>query len=394
MKVLMINTEKDRGGAARMATTLVNAINRQELDVQAILAHCGDNDVNESFRGYKKSYAFYLNIFQTRLLGSHRIYDFGFADEAIKLAKDADVIHLHNLHGYYLDFVKLINGIGNKPVVWTWHDMWGATGRCGFSMDCMKWEDGCSRCGHLDYYPKVWLDNAASEYHKKTELFLSLNKLHIVSPSEWLRQIAISRGFNQEFTHTIPNPVDLSKYQPVNQIDARLKLNLPNRNIALFVAHDCNDERKRYHDFEQVIRISKVQGVVVGVPPVNKDPNIIYLGKLTDSDQLKLAYSSADAFVITSKSDNYPNTVVESMACGTPVFGYAVGGIPSQMQDNWNGLVQFGDYESLSEKISKFLSEYENKYELRSNISSYARTNWDSSIIANKYVQLYKKILV
>ncbi|VAW62697.1 hypothetical protein MNBD_GAMMA11-229 [hydrothermal vent metagenome] len=393
MKVLMINTEMARGGAAKMATTLARAINVPDNGFEATLAHCENNEYDLPFIGLKRPMAYYLNILQTRLYGNLHINDFGVATELLKLAEKVDIVHLHNLHGYYLNIENLLKGLTNKPVVWTWHDMWGATGRCGFSMDCIEWKNGCSKCEYMNYYPKVWFDNAKAEYRKKTELYSNFKNLHIVSPSEWLRQIAIARGFSSDNAHTISNPVDLSKFQPVNQNEARSKLNLSDARIALFVAHDCNDERKRYHDFEQVIKITKMKGVVVGVPPEKLDPDMIYLGKLTNPEHLKWAYSAADIFIITSKSDNYPNTVVESMACGTPVFGYAVGGIPSQMPDNWDGLVEFGDYSALSVKIDDFITNYKNIGELRERISDYAKTSWDSLFIASRYQQLYTNML-
>jgi len=389
MKVLMINTEKDRGGAARMATTLVNGINGLESDVQVVLAHCGDDVLSETFRGYKKSYAYYLNLLQTRFFGSHRIYDFGFADKVIELAKDADVIHLHNLHGYYLDFVKLMRAIPDKPIVWTWHDMWGATGRCGFSMDCDEWKTGCSKCPHIEYYPKVWVDNASSEFTLKSSLFKKRDNLLIVSPSDWLRDIAVESGFKKEQTFTVANPVDLSSYKAVNQGDAKKHFTLPDVPLLLFVAHDCNDERKRYKDFEKIALKSGIKGLVVGVPPENKHPDLIYLGKLNGSNELAMAYSAADAFVITSKSDNYPNTVIESMACGTPVFGYAIGGIPSQMPIGWDSLVEYKDITGLSNKIKKYFINSIVHAETRSLMIDHAVNNWDPMVVARKYTDIY-----
>lgn len=389
----MVNTEKDRGGAARMAATLVDSINHGHADISAVLAHCGDAEKNDHFKGYKRNLIYYLNVLQTRLLGSHRIYDFGISSRFYELAKQADVIHLHNLHGYYLDFVKFVDSIRDKPIVWTWHDMWGATGRCGFSMDCELWLHGCPKCPHLDYYPKVWVDNAGSEFKAKRELFLNLPNLSIVSPSEWLRDIAVQAGFDNDKAYAMPNPVDLTRYKPVEQKAARDYFSLPDQHLLLFVAHDCSDERKRYKDFEKVCELSGVKGVVVGVPPAVKHPDMVYLGKLKSSEELAKAYSAADAFVITSQSDNYPNTVIESMACGTPVFGYAIGGIPSQMPEVWDGLVAYKDIQKLSEKIKNYLgdsSRYKNVSEL---VIEHSNKNWDPRVVSANYIDLYRRIL-
>ena len=389
----MINTERNRGGAAKMAATLVNAINDYSEDVSARLVHCGDSNKSEKFIGLKRPLAFYANIVQTRLFGNHHVFDFGVCGEILKLAEKADVIHLHNLHGYYLDFVKLIQHVNNMPVVWTWHDMWGATGRCGFSMECNEWRNGCLKCEYLSNYPEVWLDHAASEYKMKSELFFNMRNLHIVSPSSWLQQIAIKRGFDVDNTSIIPNPVDLSSYKPLDKSVTRSKLGLSEDPLLLFVAHNCNDQRKRYKDFEQIINSTGYSGLVVGVPPEIKHERIRYLGKLTDSKQMTEAYSTSDAFVITSSVDNYPNTVIESMACGTPVFGYAIGGIPSQMPDGWEGLVEYLDISSLSNKIVNYIADNGSHEEVKARCTEHAIKNWHPANVAEKYIHTYQSVL-
>jgi len=394
MKVLMINTERTRGGAARMATTLIEDMNIGDGEVLATLIHCGDNEVSPGFIGIKRPHAYYLNILQTRLLGNHRIYDFGVSDQILKYIANnkIDVIHLHNLHGYYLNFVNLLRNIRDMPIVWTWHDMWGATGRCGFSMECDKWISVCKTCNHMDYYPKVWIDNAESEYFIKSKLISDCKNLHIVSPSGWLRDIAIKRGIEPEYTHLIPNPVDLSKYSPQNKSEAKRTLGLSNSPVALFVAHNCNDERKRYYDFEQVVSAANIKGVVVGVPPEHKNPDLIYLGKYTEAEKLAVAYSASDVFVITSQSDNYPNTVIESMACGTPVFGYKIGGIPSQMPVQWDGLVDYLDIRALATNIAVYFNG-KNTDKWQASVREHAVKNWDPIRVAQRYVELYKAII-
>jgi len=393
MKVLMINTEMNRGGAAKMAATLVKAVDRISDDVCARLVHCEDNIVSEYCLGIKKPLAYYANVLQTRFLGSHRIYDFGVAKQILEMSKSADVIHLHNLHGYYLNFVELLSGLSDKPVVWTWHDMWGATGRCGVAMDCNDWNNGCMVCGHKNYYPKVLIDNASSEFLVKSQLYSSIENLHIVSPSAWMRNIAIERGFDPNIVTIIPNPIDISAYMPLDKMKAKEILKLENKEVLLFVAHNCNDVNKGYDDFIKIVNETGIAGMVVGVPPSKCNSDIKYLGKLTNQKDLVTCYSAADAFVITSKLDNYPNTVIESLACGTPVFGYSVGGISSQLANDWDGLAEYGDYMSISKKITQYLANNRGNSNLQTEISEYAKSKWDSSIIAKEYLNVYNKAL-
>jgi len=393
MKVLMINTEKNRGGAAKMAATLVKAVDDHSIGIEARLVHCENDFIDKYTVGIKRPFSFYLNILQTRLFGTQSIFDFGVANQVLRMSRDADIVHIHNLHGYYINFVKLLNGLKKKPVIWTWHDMWGATGRCGVALNCEGWLNDCNPCEHKNYYPKVLLDFAGSEYNIKSKLYDSMTNLNIVTPSDWMMDIVNRRGITYNSIQVIPNPVDISQFRPLNKSQAKKLLNINDETAILFVAHNCNDFNKGYDDFSKIVDETGVMGIVVGVEPKKLNSNIKYLGKVASKQELAICYSAVEAFVITSKSDNYPNTVIEAMACGTPVFGYSVGGIPSQLNNKWGGLVDYGDYKSLSIKIKSFIESIENVDKLQSEISNYASKKWDASLIAKEYIELYKKVL-
>jgi len=394
MKVSMVNTEKNRGGAARMASLLAKTMNEKCSDIEAILYHNQDNIIDNCYYGLKYPFSNYVNALLARIGGSECVYDFSFSEKIISLTRDADIIHVHNLHGYYLNWKKLLSSVLDKPILWTWHDQWGATGRCGFAIDCENWKSGCRVCPHMDYYPSAWFDFASSEFKAKSEIYKSVKNLHIVSPSQWLADIAIDRGINPEQVSVIPNPVDVSSYVKYDKQQARDKLNLPkDKYIALFLAADCNDPRKGYDDFVESVKGLSITPLVVGIEPVKRHDGFIYAGETRSQAKLSLYYSAADVMVFTSKADNYPNTIIECLICGTPVCAFSVGGVPSQLHKELCHLVEFGDIPALRNYIEIQSSGVGKTLDVSKELQNYAKSMWSGDIIANKYLDLYKKLL-
>jgi len=389
----MVSTAKTRGGAARMATTLAGSISKIDPAVSVQFYHCDDNDQQQGVTGLKHPLSREINATLARLGGARLVFDFGVAEQIINETQDADILHIHNLHGYYLNYEKLLNAWKDKPIVWTWHDMWGATGRCGFSFDCIGWKTGCGACEYKSYYPSAWVDFSKQEFFAKTQMYSKLSKLFIVSPSRWLADIAVERGINDSNVLVIPNPVNTKDYQ-VNDVDEAKKIvGLADKKYILFVAADCNDERKGYEDFLAVIEKTQLNGLVVGSPPDKKSENITYVGAINSAADLSKYYSASELMIITSKQDNYPNTVVESMACGTPVVGYAVGGIPSQMPSFWDGVVPANDIDQLAEKVKAYMDKGGKNVELQAKFRQHAEQNSSPESVSKQYLQLYKKLL-
>lgn len=390
----MVNTARTRGGAARMAATLTDAINQSASNIQSVLYHAEDTDIGDGFHGLKKTGARQLNALLARVGGSLCVADLGVADDIIELSRDADILHLHNLHGYYLNYPKLLAAWRDRPIVWTWHDMWGATGRCGFSGTCDRWQTGCSSCPHKTIYPASWIDFASSEFRERKTIFGSHKNLWIVSPSDWLRSIAINSGFNHERIRTIPNPVDARKFSFVPKYSARQALNLPAKTfIALFVASDCGDLRKGYKDFDAAIAKTDIYALAVGNPPKPVSEYVHYVNAIKDQRLINLYYAAADVMVIPSYSDNYPNTVIESMMSGTPVIGYDEGGIPSQLDVPFCKLVRKGDIAGLRDAIAEQQRSCEKTDSMSETISAIANQRWAPSTAMNAYSDLYREAL-
>ncbi len=392
IKVAMVSTEKTRGGAARMASLLAKSLSKNVDDIEVVFYHCEDNIANPPFYGIKRFASYHVNALLTRL--SLGVYDFGLAKELMELTRDADILHLHNLHGYYLDWKTLLLGCKNRPVVWTWHDQWGATGRCGFAIDCNEWTKGCPKCPHLDYYPYTLVDRAAKEFTNKSEVYLRMQNLNVVSPSEWLGEIALQRGFSAKRVNIIPNPVDVSGYTRCDKKEARLKLGLPeNEFIALFISADCNDLRKGYSDFSAITCNMKIYPIAVGIKPRNEAQHIHHVGNIKSKEELSLYYVAADVMVFTSKADNYPNTIIECLLCGTPIIAYSVGGVKSQLAVEHCHLVDPGHIGEARDFLSYMLINKGKNPEIENTLSRYANDLWADSVIAERYRELYIRLI-
>jgi putative colanic acid biosynthesis glycosyltransferase len=182
--IAMVNTEMTRGGAATVAACLVAGINDCAHDYSAHLYHCENRQSSSYETGLKVPFSKYINVGLARLGGAYAVADFGVAKNIIGCTSDTDVLHVHNVHGYYLNFERLLLAWKDRPVVWTWHDMWGATGRCGSSSKCIGWKNGCPKCPKMSYYPAAWIDRAPREFLRKSALFSQMKNMAIVSPSQ------------------------------------------------------------------------------------------------------------------------------------------------------------------------------------------------------------------
>ncbi len=394
IKVAMINTERSRGGAARVASALNTSVNTLSDKVSSTLYHSQDMHRRKAFCGLKRPGSRHINALMARLGGSTFVCDFGLSTELDKITAYADVLHLHNLHGYYLNWRYFLQNKSRRPIVWTLHDTWLFTGRCGAAGDCIKWKTGCGNCPSLSSPPAAWLDFSRKEYRFKSHLLESLEKVIYVSPSEWLAEALTERGVDERQIQVIANPVT-SNFQAIDKREARKLLGLPQDTFTcLFIASDCNDHRKGYKDFLYATKPTSVTRLIVGTPPKQLEENTHYTGQVHKSDTLNHYYSASDLMVIPSYADNYPNTVVESLMSGTPVLGYQEGGIPAQLR----GLpscftVPKGDLDGLREILFKLTSVKGKTKALSIELNKAAESRWNPSSVAEAYYQVYRKVL-
>ncbi len=286
-----------------------------------------------------------------------------------KFYKEAEILNFHNLHSGKFSYLALPLLNLNKPAVFTLHDMWSFTGHCAYSYGCDRWQTGCGNCPHLDSYPAVKKDNTNWEWQLK-KLVYRLSKLTIVTPSKWLASQAKQSMLNRFPIHHIPNGVDTEIYHPLNKEECRFNLGIPqDKKVLIFGAQDLRNPIKGrdllLKALQNLPEVLKAETVVltmgnkgdfcleeVGLKTFN-------LGYLTSEFQKAIAYSAADVFVLPTRHDNLPLVLQESMACGTPLVSFDVGGVPELVRNGVTGyLASPEDPQDLCQKITAGFRKY------------------------------------
>jgi glycosyltransferase involved in cell wall biosynthesis len=295
--------------------------------------------------------------------------------------KNADIVHLHWVSSF-LDWPTFFYKI-NKPIVWTLHDMNPILGGFHYLNDKEK------------NYPNVKEIEDKFERLKINSIPNDTN-LTIVGVSEWLKKESENSKILGRFPHKlIPYGLPMDIFKPVDKKVAKAFFNLPaNKKIILFAAYDITNIRKGAHLLFEALREldqTKTHLAIIGnINSSNSISNSTYMGFIKDERLMALAYSAADLFVIPSLEDNLPNTVLESLACGTPVVGFNIGGIPDMIIPGLNGLIaQNTSAKSLALKITESLNIKFSQEAIRND----ALKRFAEEIQAKRYMNLYNSIL-
>lgn len=312
-----------------------------------------------------------------------------------------DIIHLHNIHGYYLNYPVLFRYFAKRdiPVVWTLHDCWPFTGHCAHYMfvGCQKWKTHCEHCPQKGAYPKsIFLDRSYQNFEKKKYAFLSLKHLTLVPVSKWLQNELKASFFQEHDTRLIYNGIDTNLFHPEFSGDfIRQKYNIPSNNrIVLGVA--SNWYRKGLEDFIKLRAIldGHYSIVLVGLKErerkkITKD--IIGIEHTENQEELVALYSAANVFFNPTWEDNFPTTNLESMACGTPVVTYKTGGSPEAIGKGIGYVIKQGDIELAKKTIMEICLHDKEFYKnnCRQRILNYFNMNERFS----DYITLYNEIL-
>jgi glycosyltransferase involved in cell wall biosynthesis len=257
-----------------------------------------------------------------------------------------DIVHLHWICRGFLD-LQTIRRI-DSPIVWTLHDLWPFTGGCHYPSDCERFRLECGCCPQLRSR-RTW-DLSHWNWKHKNHCYRRL-KISLIAPSRWISKCSASSSLmKQANVRVIPNGIDTEIYKPVSKKYARKILGLPgNAKLILFASSgDISDRRKGLSFLEPSLELCKklpisdtIQLVSFGGPQKNTSHlfgfPIHWLGKLYDDISIALVYNACDLLLCTSKADNLPNTIMESLACGTPCVSFDVGGINDMIIHQANG---------------------------------------------------------
>jgi len=420
MKVTLINTSDAGGGAPAACMRLLKALEQKQVDVQMLVeekktAETRVTSVGASFFGKIRDG---FNFFFERLPfiwfnARSREVRFAFSPANVgtdvsthAVVANADVLHLHWINSGFLsinDIERLLQT--GKPIVWTLHDMWTFTGGCHYAGDCDHFTTECGNCwmlrdpGDDDLSHSGWL--------KKAEMYKAAKNVFFVTCSNWLAGVAKTSSLLKDFRiEAIPNPIDTALFSPGDKVKAREKWNIDsNQKIILFGAANILDRRKGITHLigslnelkEKYPDLSDVAIVIFGK---NKSfdtsalPFKVYEMSIISSQQdMALLYNLADVYVTPAIEDNLPNTVMEALACGTPVVAFNTGGIPDMVDHLQNGyLAEFKYTGDFAAGIHYVLTS-DKKNELSANARKKVLDNFTNDIVAEKYIAVYQSIL-
>lgn len=339
----------------------------------------------------------------TRLLDRHGFGSLKATKELITKMEvsNPDLIHLHNIHGYYLNIEILFEYLKKhqKPVVWTFHDCWPFTGHCSYfdAVDCFMWQTECNHCPNIKGYPaSCGVDQSKRNFHDKREIFNGLNRLQIITPSKWLA-IHANKSFLSSYpVKVIHNGIDLNTFQPKKSNEKTLlKYNLSQNSVLLGVA-SIWDKRKGLDDFIKISLLidKKYQIVLVGLNKTqisNLPDNIRGIERTENVEELAALYSAAAVFVNPTYVDNFPTTNIEALACGTPVITYNTGGSPEAVDENTGIVVEKGNIEDLADAINLVINNGKDYYSNNCRARAVKFFNKDDRY--QDYLALYEQLI-
>lgn len=346
----------------------------------------------------------YLHIAKSFLFDSHGLGSKTATNKMILRLKQIkpDIVHIHNIHGYYINYPMLFNYLreSNIPLVWTMHDCWGFTGHCTYfdMVNCDKWKTICCNCPNISDYPKALFDNSKNNFVRKQNVFTSLQNVTLVPVSNWLGNLVAQSFMGKYPIKVIHNGIDLSVFRIKNN-NLRSQLNLEGKKVVLGVSSNGFSGRKGLTDFHKLANVlpSSYQIIMIGLSEEEMKSlpqNIIGLKRTTNVEELVDYYNIADVFINPTYSDNFPTTNIEALACGTPVITYNTGGSPEAIDDFTGYVVQRGNIGDLKNAIEIIGSEFGKIKEQR---QEYCRKraveHFNKNERFNDYVKLYQRIL-
>lgn len=416
MKICLINTYAQGGGAAiaciRLGKALQDAGHQVTLlsatgQTKEIPSQALDDDGIGRLTYKARFMAERLSLVPV-IKSRELLFQFSVANTGKDISKHpavqaADIIHLHWINQGMLSLKDIQSLIATgKPVVWTLHDMWAFTGGCHYNGTCTHYLQACGNCPYFrnpspnDLSHQVW--------NRKNGIFNN-GRIRYITCSNWLAGEAQQSGLlKNEDISAIPNPIDLNLFTPKPMQEARQRLGLKqDQRYILFGSANVSDKRKGFNYFIEALqkfrqqhpdKVNNTSVLLVGKDTGNiRDLlplDAVFMGKVDIYGMVDI-YNASNLFVIPSLQDNLPNTIVESMACGTPVVGFANGGIPEMITHQQNGyLVPSENTDELAAGISYVL---DNRDMLSAPAREFTVAKYHPEQVARQYIQVYRDLL-
>lgn len=398
--LIQINVCSGRGSTGRIAESIGLMMKRLGWDCYLVHGerYAGETQLKSIKTGLRAQE--YLHALGSLLFDRHGLFSVSQTRRLIKKlrALKPDIVQLHCIHGYYINYEILFEFLRelDVPVVWTFHDCWAFTGHCAHFdfAGCDKWKTGCHTCELLKDYPRsVFIDNSKDNWQRKQKSFTSLDKLYIVAVSEWLSDI-VAHSFMQKYPiEVIHNGIDLSVFRPVDN-DIRMQYGISSDETLVLGVATAWGKDKGLNDFVRLSQEPGIKVILVGVPEeVRKSlpENIIAVNRTESQQKLAEFYSAADMLVNPTYNDSFPTVNLEALACGTPVVTYRTGGSPEAIDKETGIIVEKGDYAGLLSNIRMFA---QTSYKTHHSVACRKRAEecFDMNRQFDEYRKLYEQI--
>ena len=423
MKILQISTYDFAGGAGRAAYRLHKGLREIGQDCRMLVKHKDTNDdfvfrIAPQDRKENNNQEFFLDVvIQGQYINCHRTdisntmfslpYP-GYDLSRLSMVREADIINLHWVTQYQSPLtIHSLFSLG-KPVVWTLHDQWPFTGGCHYAAGCQKYRKNCEACPQLadDPFglPGAVLDDNLKLFHEAC--------LTIVTPSRWMGACAKeSKLFRNLRVEVIPNSLETDVFFPLPKVKAKESLGLSIDTVTLLFGAEYGTEKRkglrqlgeaidfclRDNAFQRLVKRDKIKMIcfgnignelsAIGIP-------VISLGYLKTEEKARTAYSAADVFVQASLEDNFPNTMLEAMSCGTPVVAFDVGGMPDLVKSGATGeLAPLGDTKQLGNVILSLIFDSDRRKSMGKECRRQIEKGYGLDVQASGYLKLYEGLI-
>lgn len=399
MKVMFINGVVDFGSTGRIVRDISNGLIEAGHDTLIVYGRKSAQNDDNTFSIVSKYETLY-HVLMTRVFGRHGLHSKKSTKKLIRKIEEyqPDIIHLHNIHGYYLSYPILFKFLKQKKdikVIWTHHDCWSFSGNSAYFdyHGCKLWDEGCVICESTKDYPEVAVYvNQKKNFKLKKESFTGVSNITHVTPSHWLTEMMGKTFHKNARIITINNGIDTTVFKPTENVNKLLEYGIdPNKKILLGVASDWENRKglsvfidlsNNLKNDEQIVLIGIDDKVRAQLPA-----NIITISRTNNISELAILYSHAHLFLNPTFEDNFPTTNLESLACGTPVLTFKTGGSGEGIDQNCGLLITDKTALGLRKAIDTFKFDENTAEKCR----QLALEKFDKKISNQKYLNLITK---
>ena len=396
MKVLQINTTCNSGSTGKIAYDLHCMLLQDGHESRICYGRGKDSDDKNLYK-FNTNFGVNLDGFLTRITGLNGYFSNSATKKLLEYIKqfNPDVVHIHNIHGYYVNMFKLIDFLKKNKIktVITMHDEFLYTGKCGCTYSCEKWETHCNGCILLKDYPKsLFFDCSSKMFDAKKKAFCGFSNLIIVTPSKWLLDRVKKSFLDDKNSVVINNGIDVKNvFRPSPFDDLKEKHGLKDEKIVLSVAQNFMNEHKggKYIlELAKLLKEENIKFILIGISDSSLElgENVIAISRTDNQNELAKYYSMADIFIICSKQENFPTVCLEALACGTPVIGFDRGGTKETAPDSLGKFAEYGDIEALN----KLVLDCVKTDEISKQCYDFAYHHYSKEKMYNEYLYLYQ----